>query len=969
MTTTDFESGTAMLISSLHDQFTLVLLTHKRPSFLRRSLQYYKDFQGRILVLDSSLQPAEDIAGRFPNVDYHHLPQFDYMGFQAKITHGLGLVQTPYMALVADDDFVLPDAIVESLAFLDANPDYGMCHGYNLMYLATGRHTNYYRRDKKLEQEDFASDDPRQRVLDYLYAYIPPFYAVTRTALLQDWARQIPANMRFEWLEVSHVYFLLASAKARMLPIPYVVREANYGASEHKTEVTYALALPDPESVASREAFTDVLAGLDTPLKGEGEELRAFVRQSFATMYEGLAQKRSLTIEQLFYSLVQGPGVPAKRGFLPTQYVELPFYNKAFFDRLDEIEFHLHAMPAGRVQLEELEAIWLKQERLLAVQVDDNALSQIARAREALQAAPYNLTVVKRLADLLQDDGETEEAGRLREWARRLEAVQSDGGRALLAAQPSGRLLDWLDARQPDEASRAAITKHLDQHQGGPQIGVLLLNLEHDEAKLQATFDSLLGGVSRAFRVVVFTNGALPATTSLQQTLHFVRVSKDDYVDKLNQVARQMDCDWVMLAEAGDEFTSTGLVRAGLELLDAPDCRAVAVDEIQVLAGAWREVLRPGINLDLLQSLPGLMARHWLVRREVLVEAGGYAGEFSDALEYDLLLRLIEKGGLNGLAHLDEPLLISRAPEAVHNEHARLALARHLSARGYKAQVSSAQQGGLRIDYRHLERPQVSIILRSEENQDALQRCLESILQRTRYTRYEVLIVDNASQSPQHLQWLEQLQKLGGRVRVLQSPQRLSPAALVNAASAEATGDYLVLLDAEAEIVNANWLELLLNQAQRPEVGVVGAKLVDAEGTVTQGGLMLGANGVVAAHVGLGKDDTGYLGQAAVEQNYPAVSGVCLMVRGEVFRALGGLDEEAFAASHADVDLCLKVADAGLLTVWTPQVQVVHPGRLSDDAVALAALRDKWSSLWSSAAHGRSLEPRSAAFDWRALVG
>jgi len=958
-----------MPISSLHDQFTLVLLTHKRPSFLRRALQYYKDFQGRILVLDSSLQPAEGIASRFPNVDYRHLPQFDYMGFQAKITHGLGLVQTPYMALVADDDFVLPCAIVESLAFLDAHPDYGMCHGYNLMYLATGRHINYYRRDKKLDQEDFASDDPRQRVLDFLYAYIPPFYAVTRTALLQDWARQIPENMRFEWLEVSHVYFLLASAKARMLPIPYVVREANYGASEHKTEVTYALALPDPESVASREAFTDVLAGLDTPLKGEGEELRAFVRQSFATMYDGLAQRRSLTIEQLFYSQVQGAGVPPKRGFLPTQYVELPFYNKAFFDRLDEIEFHLHAMPAGRVQLEELEAIWLKQERLLAVQVDDNPFSQLARAREALQAAPYNLAVVKRLVELLDEDGETEEAGKLRDWARRLESVASDGGRALLSAQPSGRLLDWLEARQPDAASRKAITTHLDQHQGGPQIGILLLNLEHDEAKLQATFDSLLGGSSRAFRVVVFTTGALPAMTTLQQTVHFVRVSKDDYVDRINQVARQMDCDWLMLAEAGDEFTGAGLLRAGLELLDAPDCRAVAVDEIHVLAGAWREVLRPGINLDLLQSLPMLMARHWLVRREVLLEAGGYASEFKEALEYDLLLRLIEKGGLNGLAHLDEPLLISRAPEPEHNEHARQALARHLAARGYKAQVSPASPGALRIDYRHLERPQVSIILRSEDNQDALQRCLESVLQRTRYMRYEVIVADNASQSPQHLQWLEQLQQLGGRVRVLQSPQRLSDSALINAASAEAGGEYLVLLAAEAEVVNANWLELLLNQAQRPEVGVVGAKLVDESGKVTQGGLILAADGVRATHVGLAREETGYLGQAAVEQNYPAVSAVCLMVRAEVFRALGGLDEGVFADSYADVDLCLKVAEAGLLTVWTPQVQVVHPGRMPEDAAALAALRQKWSAMWSSAAHGRSLGPDSAAFDWNALIG
>ncbi|HCN44774.1 MAG TPA: glycosyl transferase family 2, partial [Pseudomonas sp.] len=409
-------------------RFTLVMLTHKRPGFLRRALQYYKDFPGTLLVLDSSPEPAAGITERFPRIDYQHLPQFNYRGFQAKIKHGLSLVKTPYVALVADDDFILPGAIGESLEFLEANPDYGMCQGYSMMYLAQAGHTNYYRRDKKIGQEDFASDDPRQRILDYLYAFIPPFYAVTRTPLLQAWAEQIPDDLRFEWLEVSHTWFLLAQAKARMLPIPYAVREANYGASEHNTEVTYALALQDPVSVASREEFTDVLAGLDTPLKGEREQLRALARQSFALMYEGLAGGRSLIIEPIFSSAVNGPGEAPTRKFLPTQYVNLPFYNQAFFDRLDEIEFLLHALPAGRLQQEELEPVWLQQERLLGVHADDTPHSQIARAREALKLAPYTLAVVKRLAELLHDNGETEEAGKLREWARRLEAVSSEGG-------------------------------------------------------------------------------------------------------------------------------------------------------------------------------------------------------------------------------------------------------------------------------------------------------------------------------------------------------------------------------------------------------------------------------------------------------------------------------------------------------------------------------------------------------------
>ncbi|TFW36776.1 glycosyl transferase family 2, partial [Pseudomonas fluorescens] len=146
-------------------------------------------------------------------------------------------------------------------------------------------------------------------------------------------------------------------------------------------------------------------------------------------------------------------------------------------------------------------------------------------------------------------------------------------------------------------------------------------------------------------------------------TLHFVRVIPVNYVDKLNQIARQSTCDWLLLTEAGDEFTAGGLLRAGLELRAAPECRAVASYEIHRDAnGALVDVFRPGFNLDLLQSLPALMARHWLIRKDVLLDAGGYQADFSKALEFDLLLRIIEQGGLAWLAHLNEPLLIARAP-------------------------------------------------------------------------------------------------------------------------------------------------------------------------------------------------------------------------------------------------------------------------------------------------------------------
>ena len=334
------------------------------------------------------------------------------------------------------------------------------------------------------------------------------------------------------------------------------------------------------------------------------------------------------------------------------------------------------------------------------------------------------------------------------------------------------------------------------------------------------------------------------------------------------------------------------------------------------------------------------------MRRDVLLEVGGYQADFSKAMEFDLLLRIIEQGGLDGLAHLDEPLLITQAAALEENAHERQALLRHLGNRGYQAKVTSAAPGTWQVDYRHTEQPMVSIILPVIDDLPVMRRCLEGLLLRTRYNRYEVLVAANANQSAAVNDWLGALRH--PKVNVLRADQTLGEVALYNAASEQAQGEYLVLLAADAEVVNPNWLDSLLNHAQRPEVGIVGAKLVSRDGKISQAGLILGLNGGVgSAFIGEKHSAAGYMQRLSVEQNYSAVSKVCLMVRKELFNALGGLDEVTFADGFSDVDLCLKAGQAGYLTVWTPLVQVLHTGEVPQAPEALAALREKWSSAFA----------------------
>jgi glycosyltransferase domain-containing protein len=931
----------------LRERLTIVLLSHNRSAFLRRAIHYYSAYPCTLMVLDSSPTPVENI-DLYHEVDYRHVPQFTYSAVQDKITYGLSQITTPYMVFAADDDFLQFDALTESVDFLGRNPDYSICHGYCLMYVAHGNRVGYYRRDKQV-QEDYSSPVPQERVLDFMSQYVPPFYAVTKTSLQLQWFSSLPPSTRFEWNEIGHAYFMLANGKARILPIPYVLRELNIGGSEHNTDVMTVLGHTDNASVVERERFAEWLAEQPTAIKGlDAEQAKAFAMESFAVMLESLQNRVGLTVEYLWDSTWTNPLNGPTRKFGPRQYVEMPFYNQTFFDQLTAMEFLVHAMPAGRLQLEELEGVWVRQVELLRLHDNDTDETIVSRLWQAFDQNPFDQQVVDSLAKRLETFDESGLADELGSWSEQLQeipkALEGEG----FPATTSGHLLSWLETRVPEPDQSQAISLALAEREDKLQFGIMILDMDHDIDKLQATLDSLVEGHCKSFKIVVFTTGEPLALTTAQNTLHFIRVTPANYIDKLNQVVRQSTSDWMLLVEAGDQFTQAGLLRASLELLGAPECRAVAADEIQRQEnGALRDVLRPGFNLDLLQSAPGLMARHWLIRRDVLLDAGGYSAEFKQAMEFELLLRIIEKGGLSWLAHMDEPLLICQA-QSLEEENAdeRQALLRHLTGRGYRAQVSAGAPGTWHVDYRHTERPLVSIILHLDDDLELLQRCLTGVQLRTRYSRHEVLIAANPEQSAEASQWLEALERQGGRVRVIRSAQALSGVALQNLACAHAQGEYLVLLENEGEVVNANWLELLLNQAQRPEVGVVGGKLIDGYGVATQAGLILGMReGVGSAFVGAARDAAGYMNRLLVEQNYSAVSGVCLMVRKSLFDAVEGLDE-GFVGGYSDVDLCLKVGQLGFLTVWTPKVQVIHPGHLPEAPQALAALREKWAGAF-----------------------
>ncbi|MDP9941622.1 glycosyltransferase [Ectopseudomonas alcaliphila] len=575
----------------------------------------------------------------------------------------------------------------------------------------------------------------------------------------------------------------------------------------------------------------------------------------------------------------------------------------------------------------------------------------------------------------------------LDEYSRSAQRFLKQSDSRSVAAEVS--LEDWLQERLPTAVQGRLINEHLARHEGGPRFGIVLLDIEGDTSGVMQTVKSLGldRGLYASLKIVVLSVAQVPRT-SPEAKLHFISVKSNDYVDALNEVVRAGDFDWVMLVRAGEEFTPSGLMMTALELLDAQDCRAVYGDELQRNPeGGLGALFRPGFNLDMLLSFPTAMARHWLLRREVVLDVGGFDPVFSEALEFDLLLRVIEQGGMAGLGHVDEPILITAASVLAENSHERGALLAHLARRGYSgARLLPCPPGLHRIDYGHQQRPMVSIIIPTKDQLPVLQRCVESLLEKTAYTNYELLIVDNNSETVEAQAWFAGVEALADdKVKVLRYPHPFNYSAINNVAAREARGEYLVLLNNDTAIISENWLDELVNHALRPEVGIVGAKLLYPNGKIQHAGVVLGLRGP-AEHpfIGEAMDSPGYMQRLQVDQNYSAVTAACLMIRASIYEQVGGLDEEHFKVSYNDVDLCLKVREAGYLIVWTPHAVVMHEGSVSQvriDPQAAEAKRkrfageqdsmyEKWLPLLANdPAYNRNLSLNSKGFELEPDIG
>jgi len=340
-----------------------------------------------------------------------------------------------------------------------------------------------------------------------------------------------------------------------------------------------------------------------------------------------------------------------------------------------------------------------------------------------------------------------------------------------------------------------------------------------------------------------------------------------------------------------------------------------------------------------------------VVRRETLERAGGVRDVFESAAWYEALLRAGET--TEKIVHIPQ-VLVHRGPSgAVQTNDLALAVEVALRRRGEEASLRVAETG-VEVRYAVPGDERVCVIVPTRDRADLLGPCIASIFERTAYRNFEVLLVDNGSRESATEQLLAQWEaREPRRFRVLRDPAPFNYSRLNNEAARATDAEYLLLLNNDTEVISPDWMEAMLGQARRPQIGAVGALLLYPDGTVQHAGVVLGILGLAGhAHRYLPGNTTGYHGALELDTNYLAVTGACLMVAKRKYLEAGGLDE-ALAVSYNDVDLCLKLRRAGYRNVVVPRAKLFHyesksrggddtPGKVARAMEEVGTIRKRW---------------------------
>ncbi|MEA2061297.1 MAG: glycosyltransferase [Thermodesulfobacteriota bacterium] len=481
-----------------------------------------------------------------------------------------------------------------------------------------------------------------------------------------------------------------------------------------------------------------------------------------------------------------------------------------------------------------------------------------------------------------------------------------------------------------------------------PDFSVLLPINSHDPAEavdcLYATIKSLMDQVYPFWRLAVLLDDSIDEhtisrikqyTENETRIILYTEIQPSAFALSMNQAIDSADQEFVLTVDCGDVLADHALYEAASLLNQNREMDILYSDEDKMSLTSRRKdpFFKPDWSPDLLLSCM-YMGSFFILRKNLLKDIGGFDQNFIVCRDYDLALKCTERTAR--IAHIAKILYHRRDVGRIsaHLTHsgsfakdcAEKALALALDRRGIDGYIHQGRTGkSFQVKRRIREQKRISIIIPFRDDPEVLEACVESVLEKTEYPSYEIICVNNQSVKKKTFSLMEILKQIPG-VFVIHYDSTFNYSAINNFAALRAKGDVFVFLNSDTEVISPGWLSAMLEHGVREEVGAVGARLYYINDSIQHAGIVLGISGVAGhAFKHVSRWDTDYYhGFPLMIRNVSAVTGACMMVRREVFEALGGFDESDFKISYNDIDFCLTARQKGYEIIYTPFAELYH---------------------------------------------
>lgn len=395
--------------------------------------------------------------------------------------------------------------------------------------------------------------------------------------------------------------------------------------------------------------------------------------------------------------------------------------------------------------------------------------------------------------------------------------------------------------------------------------------------------------------------------------------------------------EFVALLDNDDELAPIAFYEVVKALNENPELDLIYSDEdkIDMQGNRFDPAFKPDWSPDLLLGT-NYISHLGVYRRSIMNEIGGFRPGFEGSQDYDLVLRFTEKTTAQRIHHIPKVLYYWRilptstaadqSTKGYAFEAGLKAVQEALVRRGIRGTAHHAAGNGLYdVEYEVLSTDLVSIIIPTRDGYDDMLRCLNSIVAKTSYPNYEIIVADNGSTDERMEKLYAKFKgQLGERFRVESIDIPFNYSRINNLAAQKAKGKYLLFLNNDTEVITPGWITKMVSFAQFERIGMVGAKLYYPNQTIQHAGVIVGLGGAAGhCHHTYPKGDFGYFGKLEINVNYLAVTAACCMIRKADFEQLGGFEEKLTVAFN-DVDLCLREYEAGHDNVWLHGVELYH---------------------------------------------